>query len=343
MHCQGRAWDLRRGDTFTCVTEGVDIMVDVQDARVLVSWPRQEVQISTPADTESLWDDDGSPGTAVNAGHRESPYQSPSRTGNRLQSPVSPSPAVQAVFPSTADLLASNLSLPPPVHVYEDEDCSEETELGNVNALEATQSTQQASQSLSMGMLSSQSSELSDPFDADEENDPVIHSFGPFGANLLPRMEAVTTRDRNRRSRSPLKPINETIVIDSTDSTTEVGCPVVNHVVNQLAYSRLASTPLSNLMDHLPPHLKSNSPGSKENCDLTLEALKKMLDATECVGEVEREGKDAAGKVLESEYYYIAELDSDETRKNAVVEDLKKPGLRACRKQHKVRLPGDLA
>ena len=62
-----------------------------------------------------------------------------------------------------------------------------------------------------------------------------------------------------------------------------------------------------------------------------------MLDATSCIGEVAREGKDAAGKPLESEYYYIAELDTDEQRRGAVVDGLKKPGLRACRKQHKVR------
>ena len=49
-----------------------------------------------------------------------------------------------------------------------------------------------------------------------------------------------------------------------------------------------------------------------------------------------REGKDAAGKKLESEYYYIPDEDKDEKRKEAVVNDLMKPGLRACRKQHKV-------
>ena len=200
-----------------------------------------------------------------------------------------------------------------------------------------THPTQDASP-LQVNLQSSPSSALSDPNDlseADEENDPVIHSFGPQGANLLPRMEAVTTRDPDRRR--PLEPITKRAVVGSFDTVEEeVTCPVTNHVVNQLAYSRLASTPLSKLMDHLPSHLKSKSPDSKENGDLTLEALEKMLDATECVGKVEREGKDAAGKPLESEYYYIAEMDSDETRRDAVVDGLRKPGLRNCRKQHKV-------
>lgn len=50
-----------------------------------------------------------------------------------------------------------------------------------------------------------------------------------------------------------------------------------------------------------------------------------------------REGKDAAGKALESEFYYLPDLDDDEMRRQAVVNDLRKPGLRNCRKQHKVR------
>lgn len=67
-----------------------------------------------------------------------------------------------------------------------------------------------------------------------------------------------------------------------------------------------------------------------------MDNLKRLLDATGCIGEVEREGKDAAGKRLESEYYYIPDLDEDVKRRDAVVDGLGKPGLRACRKQHKV-------
>ena len=329
IHCQGRIWDLQMGDTFTCTTEGVDIMVDVQDARVMVNWPQHGNNITPPPDTRLPWDEDNSPPRpTVGAGLDQSPFHSPLRQRYRLQSPVSPSPAVH----STADLHPSLA----PIHVYEDEDCSE-MEQPDVIVAGPTHPTQDASP-LQVNLQSSPSSALSDPNDlseADEENDPVIHSFGPQGANLLPRMEAVTTRDPDRRR--PLEPITKRAVVGSFDTVEEeVTCPVTNHVVNQLAYSRLASTPLSKLMDHLPSHLKSKSPDSKENGDLTLEALEKMLDATECVGKVEREGKDAAGKPLESEYYYIAEMDSDETRRDAVVDGLRKPGLRNCRKQHKV-------
>ena len=101
---------------------------------------------------------------------------------------------------------------------------------------------------------------------------------------------------------------------------------IKDHVINQLAFSRLSSTPLSTILSHLP----------RDAGVLTRATLKDIIDQVDCVGEVMREGKDAAGKVLESEYYYVPEQDRDEQRKEAVVNDLMKPGLRACRKQHKV-------
>ena len=340
VHCQGKAWELRKGDSFTSETEDADIMVDVQDARVLVQWPRHESKIATPTDSESTWDEEGSP-SRVNATTRRSPDQSPLR--HRLQSPVSPSPAVQAVGVATSTFLDSDPPAPVPVQVYEDERSGDEGDEVIASAVEATQSTQFASQLPGIGLQESQSSLLSDLnefSDCDEENDPVVLSFGPFGSNLMPRMESFTTGD-SPVQRRPLNPLKEASIspqrCQASEKSKDSGVnPVVNHVINQLAYSRLSSTPLSILMDHLPAVLKLDSPGSKENSRLSLDDLKKMLDATKCIGEVPRSGKDAAGKTLESEYYYIADLDSDEKRRDAVVEGLQKPGLRACRKQHKV-------
>lgn len=361
IHCQGRAWELRKGDSFTSETGDVDIMIDVQDTRVLLQWPKPEQRISTPVDSDSPWDED-----------RRTPVirplsESPLRRQHRLHSPVSPSPAVNAV-PTSTNFLHS--SPPASVKVYEDnqsdgEDGSAAAAAAAAAAAEASQLTQAASQplgaspresqslgaslrespSLRASLRESQSSanaELHDFSDRDEENDPVIHSFGPFGANLLPRMESFTTHSPT--GRSPLRPIKESSVSppkhrSSSESTREESSnPVANHVVNQLAFSRLSSTPLSTLIDHLPSHLKESSPGSKGK--FTQSSLKKLLDGTGCVGEVQREGKDAAGKRLESEYYYIPDLDEDMKRRDAVVDGLGKRGLRACRKQHKVcRLP----
>lgn len=338
VHCQGKAWQLRKGDSFTSETEDAGIMIDVHDARVLLHWPRREGNPPTP-DSEPLSDDGNSPRQTNAAGQIRTPHQSPLRQQHRMQSPVSPSPVIHGTFNAGSIFPTPDPSLPIAVQIYEDEQSGDEME----HALpgQATQSTQYASQLLDVNLPESQSSVLSFPSefsDGDEENDPIIHSFGPFGANLMPRMEAITADSPERRR--PLRAIKEATVSPQSRSSDavndDVSNPVVNHVINQLAYSRLSSTPLSTLMDHLPPRLRSTSPSSKENVDLDLETLKKMLDAIPCVGEVSREGKDAAGKALESEYHYIPEMDSDENRRNAVVGELKKPGLRACRKQHKV-------
>jgi hypothetical protein len=122
---------------------------------------------------------------------------------------------------------------------------------------------------------------------------------------------------------------------ESTNQADAV--PVVNHVVNQLAFSRLSSTPLSVIFQNLPADLKGASPSRLENKGLTKDDLRKLLNAAPCVGEIGREGKDAAGKPLESEYYYIPDEDPDAQRRAAVVDGLRKPSLRNCRKQHKVR------
>ena len=353
IHCQGRAWELCKGDSFTSETGDADIMIDVQDTRVLLQWPKPEQRISTPIDSDSPWEEE----RRLNAIRALS--ESPLRRQQRLHSPVSPSPAVNAIHTSSN---FPNSSPPMSVKVYEDDESEgDDPTAAAAAAAEATQSTQVASQPLGSSLQESQllgaslqesqslrsslresqtsnNAESRDFSDRDEENDPVIHSFGPFGANLLPRMQSFTTNSPNHRS--PLRPIKEATISPpkhrgGSDSTRDDNSnPVANHVINQLAFSRLSSTPMSTLIDHLPSHLKESSPGSKAK--FTPNSLKRLLDGAGCVGEVQREGKDAAGKKLESEYYYIPDLDEDMKRKDAVVDGLGKRGLRACRKQHKV-------
>ena len=334
VHCQGRVWDLRKGDSFTSETGDADIMVDVHDARVLLQWPRQhENKISTPTDSDHS---ENSP-RQIHAAARRTPNQSPLRQ-QHMHSPVSPSPAVQAAHPTSSTLFTSDPG-PAPVQVYED-DPSDEIQ---PTQTEATQSTQQISQPLGLSLNESPSCEpleSKDFSDNDEENDPIVHCFGPYGSNINRRMESFTTG--SSPPRRPLNTLKEASISPQRRHSSEFTnegehhTPIVNHVINQLAYSQRSSTPLSILMDHLPAHLKQDSPGSKENIRLTVESFIKMLDATPCIGEVSREGKDAAGKPLESEYYYVPDMDTEEKRRNAVVEGLRKPGLRACRKQHKV-------
>ena len=346
IHCQGKAWDLDKDSSFTSESQDADIMVDVQDARVLLQWPKFGRKPTTPTDTDSGPESENSPRRGRATNHSRSPFSSPLRQRGRLHSPVSPSPAVNNILGSRPSLLlGDDPFVVPTVQVYEDPQPEEGTSEG-ATLPAATQSTQFLSQPIGASLDLSQSSFQSDInqfSDQDEENDPIIHSFGPFGANLLPRMASFTTNpspEQRRRvnvlkeaSASPQNRSSSESIRDVKDAAEN---PVVNHVVNQLAYSRLSSTPLSAIMGNIPSSLTVDSPNSKENKRLTLEMLKRMMDKTQCIGEVTREGKDAAGKPLESEYYYIPDLDLDEKRRDSVVEGLRKPGLRACRKQHKV-------
>ena len=344
IHCQGKAWELGKDSSFTSESQDADIMVDVQDARVLLQWPKIGRKPSTPADTDSAADSENSPRMLVATAHSRSPFASPLRQRPRLHSPVSPSPAVNRASVSTSALLFSDVPVIAPVQVYEDPEPEEESQ-EVAAATQATQSTQLLSQPLGNSLGFSQSSAVSDAdafSDQDEENDPIIHSFGPYGDNLLPRLASFTagaSPDHHRR----VDAIKDASVSPNRRSSSEslrdaVESPVVNHVINQLAYSRLSSTPLSTIIGNLPSSLTVDSPNSKENKRLTLDMLKGMIDKTQCIGEVCREGKDAAGKPLESEYYYIPDMDPDHKRRDAVVEGLRKPGLRACRKQHKVSI-----
>jgi hypothetical protein len=341
LHCQGRTWELAKGDSFTSETEFAEIMLDVQDARVLIAWPQTDRKGSVGSLTDSSWDDENSPrgrATAVSA-RGQVIQSSPLRRGQRLESPVSPTPAGPSISSATLDNLFSD-SVEPVVQVYEDEPSPE-----NVQEIEegGSQISTQAATSFP-APLESQSSELSEPEedqDPDEENDPIVHSFGPFGANISSRMASFTTvaSPELSRGRSFHEPTGSPNTRSSSEATNQAeAVPIVNHVVNQLAFSRLSSTPLSVIMNHLPAELKGASATHLENKGLTKDDLRKLLNAAACIGEIHREGKDAAGKPLESEYYYIPDEDTDVQRRAAVVDGLRKPSLRNCRKQHKVRM-----
>jgi hypothetical protein len=195
--------------------------------------------------------------------------------------------------------------------------------------------------------------------DPDEENDPIVHSFGPFGANLSNRLASFSTlspiqpriarfssdepgctaacptvepakpSDRVSTHGSPRKPADDDGGLSKATLSLIDTATISNHVANQLAFSRLSSNPLSAIMQKLP---------AEEKKDLTKARLRAIIESTPCVGIIPRQGKDAGGQPLESEYYYIPEMDTDDHRRLAVTENLRKPSLRNCRKQHKVCL-----
>ncbi|WEW57140.1 target of SBF [Emydomyces testavorans] len=337
LHCQGKTYELTKGKTFTSDIRDADVMIDVQDSRVLLQWPRQQRKNSTSLHSDQTWED-SSPTKDLDIGPRRSTPASPLQRKQRLASPISPSPAVQALGASIAPLTPSQPSSNK-VIVYEDEPSPIGRRNSTANSM--SQRTQLASQPLSHSQQNSLSSSLSkseELSEHDEENDPIILSFGPFGANLLPRMASFHAsespiRPSPEKPKSPghIQPPPSPKKNSESESITEA---IQNHIVNQLAFSRLASTPLSTIIKNLPTELIGKL--SSERCRMPTGEVMSIIEDTQCIGKVSREGKDAAGKPLESEYYYVPDMDQDEKRREAVVNDLRKPGLRNCRKQHKV-------
>jgi hypothetical protein len=331
VHCRGKVFELGKEDTFTSDRPHADMLVDVQDARVLVRWPPIQARQGSP----TRWSEDDTPRRPV----------TPSRFASsppplQLHSPVSPSPRDRPTFTMSSTFLG----LPPsssPVRVYEDrhEENVDDTIVPDVSSPLQHVETQPASPTLLAAQKTPPISDVEDFSDQDEENEPIVHGFGASGANLLARMTA-TTRDSPVRPRIILKPSNASQPRSPAAKPVPSRSPVRNHVINQLAYSRLQSIPLSSIMNNLPSALKGsdeNESAAENRTDLSDAELKSLLDDIACVGEIVRKGKDAAGKPLEDEFYYISELDTDETRRTIVETSLGKRSLRATRKEHKVR------
>jgi len=160
---------------------------------------------------------------------------------------------------------------------------------------------------------------------------------GPFGENLLGRFQSFQPRSPERKRR-PLKRSFNSPTRSASASHVNPS-PIKNHVINQLAYSRVHALPLSTIHSNLPAELRGAmaKPSDTEASEMLSSAdLKTILDGISCVGEISREGKDAAGKLLESEFYYVPEMDGDSMRRETVTQSLGKTSIRAARKQHKV-------
>lgn len=402
LHCQGKTYDLHKGDVLSFETEGAEIMLDVQDARVLVHWPKRDARDSL---ADLGWEDSprsvrngASPiaGVGPDLGLLQS---SPLRRTTRIASPESPTPAHASLQQALSDGvpnssqqssilsdLPSSIERDKSVEIYEDEDADD---LGSSirNGSVGNQSfITDVNKSFSSD-LSDANSDEDDENNPNEENDPIVHSFGPYGANLNGRMAStlfnVSSPKRRRldsagyaaaspKDNAASKPRSTTAAADASNSrrsSKSASTPhqedfsrkasptpkpedlaqspkekerevapdlshldvatITNHIANQLAFSRLSSTPLSTIMANLP---------AEEKKGLHREELKYIVESTTCIGTIERHGKDAEGKALESQYYYVPEKDNDEHRRAAVVDGLRKPTLRNCRKHHVVSL-----
>lgn len=340
IHYQGSITELAKGETFVSQKPGTPIMVDVQETRVQLVWP---VSTACPAPLENRWPwaEDVSPsrGSSVAV---ERFASSPPPMLPRLRSPVSPSPRNQLNVIDTFDetFLADDMDSDGPVQVYEDNDSADDlpgSDTPKPLSIASPQLSKVSTPSKAPAEPKSSSlSEVEDLSEHDEENDPIVHSFGPFGENLLSRFESFTSSTSPDRPRAPLKAAFKSPARSPEKPTLRRAnlSPIKNHVINQLAFSRVHSIPLSTIFTNLPADMRGGKKSA--NPALSNEELKELMDKIPCVGEIRREGKDAAGKPLEDEFYYVPEMDSDEHRRNAV--NIAKPPLRATRKQHKVCL-----
>ncbi|KAH7084217.1 hypothetical protein FB567DRAFT_77776 [Paraphoma chrysanthemicola] len=344
IHCRGRVFELSKGDTYMSENPETEIMLDVQDTRVMIAWPA----IPTP---KLSWDSEEDDMPTPTRRRLKDAFDSSPPIVPR--SPVSQSPIRQPVFPALGSTTQSG-----PVHVFEDDDANQpQPKIESPDPAETT-FIRPAIPCLSSGQeddsFDAKRSILSsfaedDYSDGDEENDPVVHSFGPFGQNILNGLAsfstATPTQSNTPRLRAPL--LSPSPRRPSAEPLRFRESPIKNHVINQLAFSRIHSQPLSAIHSNLPAELKAcitktadskGSDGSEATTpvpQLSRQDLKRILDDTPCVGEIPRAGKDAAGQPLENEFYYVPEMDTNQMRRETITAGTRSTGLRSVRKTHK--------
>lgn len=334
VHCRGEIVELAKGEYFVSEKPMAQIMVDVQDTRILLVWPKEESREPPSIGSRSPWAlESPSKRRAVSAPQFAS--SPPAMLPRRPHSPISPTPALNLTSTFASTFRADQGE---EVQVYEDHDSEEDAphdptpEPDTAAALK--HSTPACHDDLLKKSIATEPEEFSEH---DEENDPIVHSFGPFGENILSRFQSFQSASPEQK-RKPLKSSMNSPGRSPTKTKAEPS-PIKNHVINQLAYSRIHSLPLSTIHSNLPAELRGAmaKPSDTESRNiLTSSDLKTILDGIPCVGEISREGKDAAGKLLESEFYYVPEMDRDHFRRDTVTQSLGKTSIRAARKQHKV-------
>lgn len=349
VHCQSHAWELAKGDTFSTTQEGAEILVDVQDARVAIAWPRVLGRMParnlgmSPSRSKAgmVWGENDENMDPIRRRLGDSPF---SRPGSFGKVPISPASSRSSGNPVlTSDFLHSENT----IQVYEDRsDPSEEEAEEEIIAKKMAEEEH----AFSLPEIPSRAASPC-PTEADEEEsselDELSSSLFKEDDSFSPDSDAENDQENSQQAPAfsflasstsfhvPARGLKRSRSVSSRPSTPSTPLPtaaeteaVKNHATNQLAFSRLSSTPLSTILANLPPTITANP--------LSSSMLASILEGVECIGTVHRKGKDAAGKPLESQYYYVPDKDEDEARKGAVTEGLGKRGLRACRKVHKV-------
>ncbi|TKA30163.1 hypothetical protein B0A50_02882 [Salinomyces thailandicus] len=346
VHCRGEVIELAKGEVFVSDKALAQIMVDVQDTRVMLIWPKEDKLEDSREPTRSPWATSlGSPSKGRSSSRQEPVFASspPAMLPPRPGSPVSPSPAANLASTFTTTFHADQPD-DGAVQVYEDHASDEDAPLDGTRTPKIPAPTSPKDQLAAdhdklHTSHTTQASEQEEFSEHDEENDPIVHSFGPFGDNILSRFQSIQSKSPER-VREPLRSsFNSPGRNSSAPARPTNVSPIKNHVINQLAFTRLHSLPLSTIHSNLPAEMRGAATAAKQGSlgeqALTRDGLKTIVDGIPCVGEISREGKDAAGKLLESEFYYVPEMDSDDMRRENVMQSLGKTSIRAARKSHK--------
>jgi len=345
VHCRGQMYDLAKGECFSSDKPQAQIMVDVQSTRVMLTWPKEALEPSS-SHSKSSWLEESPLKRRRSDDAVELASSPPAMLPSRQYTPTSPTPNNAAITSFDATFIADGSKSP--VRVYEDHSSDEDAAHEDVTPTpmeDPDQTVVDTSNELTPKPQSSFENE--DLSEHDEENDPIVHSFGPFGENLLSKFESFkhASPERVRKplavtSSSPKKAMPPPKAAATPSPAPQFDLELVtNHVINQLAYSRIHSLPLSTIHTNLPAELRGAKPKKHTDAEkpyVSRSTLKGVIDGIVCVGEIKREGKDAAGKLLESEFYYIPETDLDDFRRETVTQSLGKTSMRAARKQHKV-------
>ncbi|KAH8155243.1 uncharacterized protein LAJ45_00252 [Morchella importuna] len=367
-------------DVFTSETEDAEIMLDVQDSRVVLAWPvPTQVRRARSSSTSTI----GTPtrarvsrspsiGWADDNDENIDPLGNNERTDRRLfnvsTEKQNSSPIPRRGLGNTGAIFESDPHMTDTfLEIYEDEPVADfvNEEVNEDEGEEDEQDDEQGDEDedhielpgplekedaaklpMALGdetdddeelkqlLAENESDESEEEEEEEREEEPILHSYAP--EPILPPMARFSTKESlyappatpatsstiRAVSALPSSPIQRRSASISPNKTNTVQ----NHIINQLAFSRLSSTSLTILMSHLPSALAAS---------ITKERLVQIMGNIDCIGEIKRTGKDAAGKPLQSEYYYIPDQDTDEGRRAAVVEGMGRVGLRSCRKSHK--------
>lgn len=380
IHCQGHAWELSKGDVFTSETEDAEIMLDVQDSRVVLAWPTRTRRarsdsistINTPTRTRVSrspsveWIDDND----ENVDPRGNNGRPCRRLFNVSTEKRNRSPPPRRGLGNSSMFCSDPQMTDTFLEIYEDEpvaDFNDENHPYAVVPLEKEEISDAATKMFlapgddteddeELNQLLLENEDENDDEDEDEDEDgdedgdgggdgdgenedekndtdALALSFVP--EPTLPPMAVFSTAEplctpptsyvacTTSVFSPPIRLSRSTSISPNKHTTFQ------NHIVNQLAFSRLSSTPLSVLFSNTPSVLGGS---------VTKERLFQTLGSIDCIGEIKRHGKDAAGGSLQSEYYYIPDNDTNASRRAAVVEGMGRVGLRSCRKSHKVGL-----